>query len=109
MIRMSSKEYRSQTEKRKKPSKKITPTFQPKMPPDGSVLHFVIPGPPHGYYAQAGRNKYAMSGSHRERTEAYRAYQLKVKEYALISKIPFPLSATKQFPILIRTIAYFKN
>ena len=73
------------------------------------VRRFVVPGKPVGYYAQGGRSKWRMSPDQRRRAEEYRAYQEKVRVYALQAGIKLPLYADKLHPLVIKTTAYFAS
>lgn len=77
---------------------------------------FTIPGDPKGYYAQAGRLKWKMSKQQRARAEKYRKWQGDVALCYLAGRrwctalIPaLPLEATKDRPLRIETVSYFRN
>ena len=73
------------------------------------TIPFVVPGPPVGYYAQAGRNLWKMSPSQREQAEKYRNYKDKVKLYAVQAGLVLPLNATEAAPVIVNIRAYFFN
>jgi hypothetical protein len=72
------------------------------------MMKFTIPGNPQGYYAQGARSKWKMSAKQRERTEKYRAYQQLVRIFAG-QHLKLPLKATRNSPVYIGTVSYFRN
>lgn len=69
----------------------------------GNKFRFVVPGPPVGYIATTKRGKWTKEYL------KYAQYAKTVRMLAKASGLPIPLVATKERPLIIKTIAYFKN
>lgn len=67
-------------------------------------IKFTVPGSPVGFKTTTKRAKYASKGY-----RAYVEYKKLVQFYARSSGIRLPLKATKDHPLIIKTISYFKN
>lgn len=66
------------------------------------IIEFTIPGPPVGYYAVGKMPNW-------KRMNAYHDYKKHVRACARVNDISLPLQAGKDSPLMIRTVAYFKN
>ncbi len=66
-------------------------------------IRFVIPGKPRGYVATTKAGKWSKE------YEKFREYAKFVRQCARLEGIKLPLVATKDKPLIIKTIAYFKD
>lgn len=65
---------------------------------------FEVPGDPVGYTTTTFKSKGVD-----KRFTKYADYCKKVRKFARANGVPLPLIATKDEPLVIKTIAYFKN
>jgi len=63
----------------------------------------VVPGIPIGFKTTTKRGKFSKS------YQKYASYKADVQREAKLAGIKLPLKATKDRPLMIRTVAYFKN
>lgn len=68
-----------------------------------STFRFVVPGKPVGYVATTGKSKWTKE------YRKYAEYAKVVRQYAAAAGMNIPLHATKDRPLIIKTIAYFEN
>lgn len=68
-----------------------------------SRVKFVVPGKPIGYIATTHRGKWTSE------YQKFANYAKEVRAQARAAGISIPLVATKEQPLIIRTIAYFAN
>jgi len=68
-----------------------------------SSFRFVVPGKPVGYIATTSRGKWTKE------YQKFAEYAGIVRQYARAAGIQIPLRATKERPLIIKTIAYFEN
>lgn len=68
-----------------------------------SAFRFVVPGKPVGYVATTGKSKWTKE------YQKYAEYAKVVRLHAAAAGLSIPIHATKERPLIIKTIAYFEN
>jgi hypothetical protein len=70
--------------------------------PVRQVVHFTVPGQPVGYYSQGKHPNWT-------RMKAYHAYKAQVQACAQAAGLTLPLSATREAPVIVSTVAHFSS
>jgi len=68
------------------------------------LYRFEVPGDPRGYTTTTFRDK-----GRSPRYKKYREYCRLVREYAAMAGVEIPLTASREEPLFIKIVAYFRN